>query len=335
MLLSYIGRRIVYGTILILLISIISFIVIQLPPGDFATSYMAQLQSSHMEERVKQQMLDAMVTRYGLDQPIYTQYLTWMKNIITKGDFGQSFQHNMPVSKLIRERLPATILISLIPILFQFLVAVPVAIISAVKKNSVFDYIATFLAFIGQAIPNFLLALVLMILFYNWFGFRIGGLFSREFQDAAWSFARLIDMFKQIAVPIIVIGTASTAAMVRSIRATMLDELGKEYMRVARSKGMPEWKIILKYPTRIAFNPVIAGIGGLLPALLSGALMVEIVVNLPTTGPVLLDALMTQDMYVAGSFLLLTSTLSVIGVIISDICLAFSDPRISYLEVSD
>lgn len=332
MLLSYILKRILYGFVLIFLISIISFIIIQLPPGDYASSYMAELRTANIEESVRKQMVDSLTRRYGLDQPMYIQYFTWMKNIITKGDFGQSFMYNRPVRKIIMERLPITILISLIPIIFQFLIAVPIGIISAVKKNSIFDYIATFMAFIGQAIPNFLLALVLMVLFFNWFGFSMGGLFSREFEDAAWSIAKFIDMLKHLLVPVIVIGTASTAGMVRVLRATMLDELGKEYMRVARSKGMPEWKIILKYPTRVAFNPIIAGIGNLLPALISGSLMVEIVVNLPTTGPMMFSALLSQDMYLAGSFLLILSVLTVTGTIISDICLAFSDPRISYME---
>jgi peptide/nickel transport system permease protein len=332
MLLSYIGRRLLYGLILIFLISILVFGIIQLPPGDYATSYVAQLQSQNMEEATRQRILEGLTQRYGLDQPIHIQYYKWVKNIILHGDFGESFAYNQPVIKLIMERLPITVLISLIPLLFQFIIAPPIAMLSALKQNTWFDYIFTFLAFIGQSIPNFLLALVLMVFLFNTFGFSIGGLFSLEFQDAPWSMAKFFDMLKHLIVPVIVIGTASTAGVVRQLRATMLDELGKEYMRVARAKGMPEWKIVIKYPLRIAINPILAGIGHVLPQLLSGSLMVSIVLNLPTMGPLQYNALLNQDMYVAGSIILILSVLTIIGTLISDILLAFADPRISYME---
>lgn len=230
MLLSYIMRRLIYGVVLIFLISIIVFIVIQLPPGDYVTSYIAKLQTKNIEEATRQRMLVGITKRYGLDKPMYMQYLHWMKNIITKGDFGESFAYNQPVTRLIKERLPVTILISLIPLFFQFVIASPIAMISALKQNSVFDYIATFLAFIGQSIPNFLLAIVFMVFLFNNFGFNIGGLFSLEYQNASWSLAKFLDMLKHLIVPVIVVGTASTAGVVRQLRATIS---GYDFFRCA------------------------------------------------------------------------------------------------------
>jgi len=325
--LSYILRRVLFMIPTLLVISVISFVLIQLPPGDYLTSYIARLEEAG--DRVDMAEVASLTKRYGLDQPIYVQYFIWMKGIL-HGDFGQSFEWHRPVNKLIWERLALTVAVSLLCIIFTYIVAIPIGIYSAIRQYSVADYFFTFIGFFGMATPNFLLALVLMFLFYKYFGISVGGLFSPEFMEAPWSLAKVMDMMNHMWIPVIVIGTAGTCGLIRVMRGMLLDELRKQYVITARTKGLSERFLLFKYPVRIAVNPIMSTIGWMLPSIFSGAAITAIVINLPTTGPLLLQALMNQDMYLAGSFVLILSTLTVIGTLISDILLAWIDPRIRY-----
>ena len=309
-------------------ISMVSFLVIQLPPGDFLTSYVAQLTS--MGETASEELIEALRQRYGLGAPIYLQYYTWISGILTEGDFGMSLLWGRPVSELLWERVGLTVMVSLSSILFIWTVALPVGIYSAVKQYSPGDYIFTFLGFIGLATPNFLLALIALWVVFATTGNVLVGLFSPEFVGADWSFAKFIDLLGHIWIPMIILGTAGTAGTIRVMRAQMLDELHKPYVVTARAKGVSELRLLIKYPVRIALNPFFSTIGWLLPTLVAGEVLVSIVLNLPTTGPLMLGALINQDMYLAGSFMLVLSTLTVIGTLISDILLAWVDPRIRY-----
>ena len=323
--LQYIARRIVMMIPTLFMISVVSFIIIQLPPGDFLTSYVTQLSS--MGDQVDESAIQALRDRYGLGQPIYVQYFRWMDNML-HGDFGHSMEWNMPVLGLLTERLPLTFVLALATLLFTWVVAFPIGIFSAVKQYSIGDYIATFLGFIGLAIPDFLLALVLMWVFFAYFNQSVGGLFSPDFQDAPWSLAKVWDLVKHLIVPMIILGLGGTASLIRVMRANLLDELHKPYVVTARAKGLSESKLLLKYPVRVALNPFVSTVGWYLPALVSGSTIVAVVLNLPITGPLLLRALMSQDMYLAGSFIFVLSALTVIGTLISDILLAWLDPRI-------
>ncbi|MCD6318933.1 ABC transporter permease [Candidatus Aerophobetes bacterium] len=324
---SYIARRILYMIPTLLVISVISFILIQLPPGDYLTSYIAQL--TETGESVDKATIASLKKRYGLDKPIYVQYFMWIKGVL-QGDFGQSFEWNKPVGELIWERLSLTVIISLFSLIFTYIVAIPIGIYSATHQYSLADYFFTSIGFLGLATPNFLLALVLMFLFYKYFGLSVGGLFSPEFIEASWSWAKILDMINHMWIPVIVIGTAGTCGLIRIMRGTLLDELRKQYVITARAKGVGERKLLFKYPVRIAINPIISTIGWTLPQIISGATITAIVLSLPTTGPLLLRSLMSQDMYLAGSFILILATLTVIGTLISDILLAWLDPRIRY-----
>ncbi len=329
---AYFLRRTLYALLLIFFMSIVSFFVIQAPPGTFAESYVAGIASSGMPEETIQTIMESVTHRYGLDKPVYIQYFRWIGGIITRWDFGLSFHWNRPVSRIIAERVPLTLLIGLITLFFQFIVAIPIGIYSAVKQYSKGDYFFTFTSFLGISIPNFLLALLVMVLAFNLFGISIGGLFSPEYREASFSFNKLLDMLAHLLVPVIVIGMASTAATVRILRATMLDELGKDYIKTAKAKGLTHWQAVLKHALRIALNPIIAAVGWQLPRIISGAMIVSIVVGLPTTGPILFQALLSQDMYLAGSLILVVSAFTVFGTLISDILLAIADPRITYGE---
>ena len=325
---QFIARRIVFMIPTLFAVSIVAFIIIQLPPGDFLTSYVANLAGSG--ETVQQDVIEALNERFGLDQPIYVQYFRWISNIILRGDFGQSFAWNAPVESLIWGRLGLTVLLSIATLIFTWIVAFPIGIYSAVKQYSIGDYLATFFGFLGLAIPDFLLALVLMYIAFKYFNQSVGGLFSPEYVDAPWSVGKALDLFGHLWIPMIILGTAGTASLIRIMRANLLDELRKPYVRTARAKGLPEWKVILKYPVRVALNPFVSTAGWLLPALVSGSIIVAVVLSLPTTGPMLLNALTTQDMYLAGAFILLLSILTMFGTLVSDIVLAWLDPRIRY-----
>lgn len=325
---QFIIRRLFLMIPTLFVVSIVSFIIIQLPPGDYVTAYVANLSTTG--ETIDQEVLDALRERYGFDQPIYVQYFKWITNIIFKGDFGQSFEWNRPVEELIWDRFTLTLIISISTLLFTWIVAFPIGIYSAVNQYSLGDYIATFFGFLGLAIPNFLLALVLMYLAFKHFNQSVGGLFSPEYIDAPWSWEKLKDFLGHLWIPMVILGMSGTATLIRVMRANLLDELRKPYVITARAKGVPEWKVILKYPVRIALNPFVSTVGWVLPGLVSGSLIVAVVLSLPTTGPLLLRSLMSQDMYLAGAFILLLSSLTMFGTLISDILLAWLDPRIRY-----
>ena len=325
--LTLIARRLLWMVPTLLLISIISFGIIQLPPGDYLTSYIAAL--SETGETVDEEQIAALKKQYRLDEPIYLQYLHWMAGLL-RGDMGMSMEWNRPVTKLIGERILLTTIISLVTLLFTWAVAIPIGIYSAVRQYSVGDYVFTFLGFIGLATPNFLLALIFMYVGYSVFGVSAGGLFSPQFQNAPWSLAKFGDLMAHIWIPVVVIGTSGTAGLIRVMRGNLLDELRKQYVLTARAKGVARVKLLLKYPVRVAINPLVSTIGWVLPAIVSGATITAVVLGLPTTGPLLLRALMNQDMYLAGSMVMMLSLLTVVGTLISDILLMWLDPRIRY-----
>jgi peptide/nickel transport system permease protein len=330
--LAYIVRRLLLIIPLLVILSIVSFIIIQLPPGDYLTVYLEQLRRSGT--LVSEETIARLVKEYGLDQPIYMQYFIWMKNIITQGNFGRSLQWNRPINELIRERLILSVVLSLLSITLTWLIGVPIGIYSAIRQYSLFDYVFTFLGFIGLSIPGFLLALIIIWFAYSQFGLMVTGLFSQAYVDAPWSLAKVVDMLKHIWVPVIIIGMAGTAGLIRTMRANLLDELRKQYVIVARAKGLPERRLLFKYPVRIAINPMISTIGWTLPSIFSGETIVSIVLNLPTMGPLFMQALLAQDMYLAGSFVLIASFLTLIGTLLSDILLAWVDPRIRYENIN-
>jgi peptide/nickel transport system permease protein len=323
---GFIVRRILYFIPTVFVISIVTFILIQLPPGDYISAYAAELEASGQEADAA--LIAALRNRYGLDQPIYVQYFKWISGILTRGDFGHSMQWNRPVSDLIWERIAWTFGISFLTIIFTWILAFPIGIYSATHQYSPFDYVFTTIGFIGQGIPDFLLALVLMWVAFSVFGQDIGGLYSEAYRNAPWSWGKFVDLLKHLWIPVVVLGMSGTAVLIRTMRANLLDELRKPYVVTARSKGMSEWQLILKYPVRVALNPFVSSIAYVLPALVSGATIISIVLSLPTTGPIQIRSLMSQDMYLAGSIFLLLASLTVLGTLISDILLAVVDPRI-------
>ncbi|MDR1637806.1 MAG: ABC transporter permease, partial [Treponema sp.] len=322
---KFIIKRVLYMIPTLIGISILSFFIIQLPPGDYLTSRVAGM--IEQGQTIDVGTLELWKDRYGLDQPVIVQYWKWISAIITRGDFGLSFEWNRPVKDLIWGRLGLTFLLSFSTLIFIWMVAFPIGIYSAVKKYSIGDYVFTFFGFIGLAIPNFLFALTLMYIAFSKFGMSVGGLFSPKYLEAAWNWDKLVDLLKHIWIPMIVLGLSGTASLIRTMRANLLDELKRPYVVTARAKGLTESGLLVKYPVRVALNPFISTVGWILPGLVSSSSVVSIVLNLPTTGPLLLRALQSQDMYLAGSFLLLMSTLTVIGTLLSDILLALVDPR--------
>lgn len=325
----YIVRRVIYMIPTIIMISVVAFIIIQLPPGDYLSTLVAQY--AEEGETIGQEQIARLRARYGLDRPAYVQYFMWIRGIVTRGDFGMSFAWGRPVSTLIWSRLALTFVLSLSTTVFIWIVALPVGILSAVKQYSIGDYVATTVGFLGLATPNFLLALVFMYIAFSVFGQTVGGLFSPEYVSAPWSVGRVLNLLSNLWIPVIVLGTAGTAGLIRQTRANLLDELKKPYVTTARAKGLTERRVILKYPVRIALNFFVSAQANILVTLVSGAAIVSIVLSLPTTGPLLLRALMSQDMYLAASFILLLSVLNVISTLISDIMLAWLDPRIRYV----
>jgi peptide/nickel transport system permease protein len=325
---AFIVRRVLMLVPFLFLISALAFVVIQLPPGSFVDTYRRNLEAQGGV--VNEAQLQALEARYGLDKPLLVQYGIWISNILFRGDFGNSFTYQRPVVDILKERLPRTIIISLVSIVFTWIIAIPLGIIAALKKNSVWDYVLTFLSFIGLSLPAFLLAILLMYIVFANTGWLVTGLYSPEFQDAPWSVAKFVDLLKNVWLPLVVLAVTGAAGTIRVLRATLLDELQKPYVITARAKGLPEWRVILKYPVRLAINPMISTIGWLLPAVVGGELVVSKVLNLPTVGPVILAATLSQDMFLAGAFVLLLSMLTLIGTLISDILLAWLDPRIRY-----
>ncbi len=323
--LTYSVHRILMMIPTLLAISIIVFAIIQAPPGDYLETHMAELQAQG--ESVSQERIAFLREQYGLDKPFHEQYLSWIWGLLN-GDPGYSFEYQLPVSEVVGSRLWLTFIVAFTTILFTYAVSFPIGIYSAVRQYSLGDYTLTFIGFLGLATPNFLLALVLLYLANVWFGTSIGGLMDPQYIDQPWSWAKFGSILEHLWVPVVVIGTSGTAAMIRRLRANLLDELQKQYVVTARAKGLSPLRILLKYPLRMAVNPFIADIGMILPQVISGAVLVSVVLDLPTTGQMLLRALQSQDMYLAGSFLMFEASLVVVGVFLSDLALAWLDPRI-------
>lgn len=323
--LSYIARRLLVMIPTLLVISVFVFIIIQLPPGDYLTTMVAELQAQG--EEISQERIEFLRQEFGIGEPLIKQYFVWLFGLL-QGNLGYSFEYELPVSEVVGDRAFLTIVVSFSTILFVYIVAFPIGVYSAVRQYSPGDYALTFLGFIGLATPNFLLALVLMYLANTYFGTSIGGLVDDELRDAPMSWEKFVNVLEHLWVPVIVIGTSGTAGMIRRLRANLLDELHKQYVVTARAKGVPPKKALMKYPLRMALNPFIADIGNILPEIISGSAIVSIVLSLETTGPMLLRALQSQDMYLAGSFLMFLALLTVIGTLISDLALAALDPRI-------
>lgn len=323
--LNYIFKRLLSAIPFIFLVSLTVFILIQLPPGDFVDSYAAAAASSG--ETLTQEQMDALRHQFGLDQPLLVQYFHWIAGVV-RGDFGWSFEWQQPVSALVGERIGLTLILSLSAMLFTWALSLPIGIYSAVRRYSFGDYFFTFVGFVGLAVPNFLLALVLMFTASKYFHLDVTGLFSQEYETAPWSFARALDLGKHLIIPMIIMGAASAAGLIRILRANLIDQLYMPYVVTARSKGLTETKLLLKYPVRIALNPFVSSIGWILPNLVSGAVITSIVLNLQTVGPMLYQSLMSQDIYLSGTILLVVCALTVVGTLISDILLVILDPRI-------
>jgi len=323
---QYILKRTLLMLVTLAVVSVVAFVIIQLPPGDFATSAISAMSASGAS--IQQEALEALRAQYGLDQPMIVQYGKWVSGILTRGDFGLSFSYKLPVSKIIWERVWLTVWISLLCVIITWAISFPIGIYSAVKQYSIGDYIFTLIGFIGVSVPSFLVALVVMYLAFKYLGVTITGLFSSKFLNAPWSWERVVDLLGHLWVPVLILALEGTAGLIRTMRANLLDELRKPYVVTARAKGMKEWKLLLKYPVRLALNPFVSTLGWLLPGLVSGSIIISVVMNLPTTGPMLLSSLLSQDMYLAGTIIMLLSVLTLIGTLISDLLLAWLDPRI-------
>ena len=324
--LRFLAKRLTWMIPSLFAVSFLAFVLIQLPPGDFVTNYIATLAASN--EVVDQNAAADLRERFGLDQPMLVQYGKWIWNILTRGDFGLSFEWQEPVSGLSWERMALTLVLTLSTLVATWAVALPIGVFSAVRKYSIGDYIFTIIAFAGLAIPSFLLALILMYVAAVEFGQDVGGLFSEEYAHAPWSIGKMLDLLRHMIIPVIILAISGTASLLRIMRANMLDELSKPYVTTARAKGLSEFRLLIKYPVRVALNPFISTIAWLLPNLVSGSIVVAIVLNLPTAAPLLLESLLAQDMYLAGAFVLLICALTLVGALISDILLALVDPRI-------
>ena len=325
--LVYTIRRFFLALLTIWAISVLAFAIIQLPPGDYVTAYIAQLASSGVD--VTPEFAENLRQQYGLDSPVWVQYLKWVEQI-SRGNFGRSLEWRAPVLDMIGDRLWLTMAVSLSAVLFTWALALPIGIYSAVRQYSIADYIFTFIGFIGLAVPSFLLALILMYVGFRYFGANIGGLFSPEYQLADWSPGKVWDLIKHLPLPAIILGMAGAAQLIRIMRANLLDELRKPYVITARAKGMSEFRLILKYPVRAALNPFVSTLGYLFPFIISGSIIVALVLSLPTIGPLLLRALVSQDMFLAGTIVLFLGIMTVIGTFISDILLMWIDPRIRF-----
>jgi len=323
--LAYLIRRAILAVLTIWAVSLLSFIIIQLPPGDYLTAYIAQMSASG--GFISQEEVDALRHEYGLDRPLSVQYLRWMRMVL-RGNFGVSLEWSRPVSEVIGDRLWLTMVVSVAAVVLTWALALPIGIYSAVRQYSLGDYLATLVGFVGLAVPSFLLALVLMYLGFTLFNANIGGLFSDEFAQAPWSWAKAWDLMKHLPLPALILGLAGTAQLIRIMRANLLDELRKPYVVTARARGLPEMRVILKYPVRVALNPFASTVGYLLPYVVSGSIIVSLVLSLPTVGPLLLKALVAQDMFLAGTIVLLLGVLTVIGTFLSDLLLMWIDPRI-------
>lgn len=325
---AFIARRAFLAIPTLVFISFISFVIIQLPPGDYVTAYAAQLRQAGEYISVAQEA--NLREQFGLNDPLLVQYWRWITNIVFRGDFGYSLEWNAPVASLIWDRLSLTLAISSLSLIVTWLIAIPVGVYSATRQYSILDHLFTVFGFLGKGIPDFLLALILMWFSFIYLQLDVGGLFSAQYQDAPWSLGKVINLFQHLWIPLVVLATGGAAGLIRVMRANMLDELGKPYVETAYAQGLSEGQVVWNYPVRVALNPFISTVGWALPALFSGDIITAVVLNLPTTGPLLLQSLKMQDMYLAGSFILILSVFTVIGTLISDILLAWFDPRIRY-----
>jgi peptide/nickel transport system permease protein len=322
---AFLVRRLITMCWTLLGISVLVFVIIQLPPGDYLSTYIAEIQASG--ERLADEKIAFLREQYGLDLPLWRQYLVWVFGLL-HGDLGYSFEYNQPVADVIGDRLFLTLVLNFVTVLFIYVVSFPIGVYSATHQYTAADHSLSFLGFLGLATPNFLLALILLYLANVWFGTSIGGLMDPQYIDQPWSFGKALSVLEHLWVPVIVIGTSGTAGMIRRLRANLLDELQKQYVTTARAKGVSEGRLLIRYPLRMALNPFIADIGSLLPQIVSSSVIVSAVMSLPTTGPMLLSSLQSQDMYLAGSFLMFLAVLTVVGMLVSDILLAVLDPRI-------
>ncbi len=323
--LAYLAQRFLLAILTVWAVSVLSFFIIQLPAGDYVDAYIAlQRETGTL---VSRQEAENLRTQYGLDQPVYVQYAKWVA-LILQGNFGMSMEWRRPVLEVIGDRLALTIVVSVVALLFTWAVALPIGIYSAVRQYSFGDYIFTFVGFFGLATPSFLLALVVLYLAFSLFGANIGGLFSSEFKLASWSLAKVWDLLKHLPVPALILALSATAQLIRVMRANLLDEVRKPYVVTARARGLPERRVILKYPVRVALNPFASTLGYLFPHIVSGSIIVSVVLSLPTMGPVLLRSLQSQDMFLAGTIVLLIGVMTVVGTFISDLVLLLIDPRI-------
>jgi peptide/nickel transport system permease protein len=322
---QYFLRRICIMGITLVVISALVFIIIQLPPGDYLTTYIEELKAQG--EVVDPKKITFLRSQYGLDKPMTTQYFVWLAGML-QGDFGYSFEYDLPVSDIVGDRMWLSMILNFATVLFVYIMSFPIGVYSATHQYSWGDHGLTFIGFLGLATPNFLLALILLYFANVWFGTSIGGLMEPEFIDQPWTWGKIKSVLAHLWVPVVVIGTSGTAGMIRRLRANLLDELQKQYVVTGRAKGLGELRLLIKYPMRMALNPFIADIGSLLPQVVSGSVIVSAVMSLPTTGPMLLSALQSQDMYLAGSFLMFLAVLTVIGMFVSDVLLAMLDPRI-------
>ena len=324
--LRLIVHRLLYMAVTLLIVSVVAFVLIQLPPGDYADAYANKRQQSGI--MITRQELDAMRHTLGIDRPWHEQYVKWIGNIVLKGDLGYSWEWRRPVAGVIADRLPLTLALAFTTLLFMYAVALPIGIFSAVRQYSLADHSFMLLGYLGLAMPNFLLALILMYLGQQLFGQSVGGLYSPEYQDASWSLAKFKDLLEHLWIPVIVLGTTGTAYLIRTMRATLLDELDKMYVTAARAGGLSPIRLLLKYPVRMALNPIVATLGWRLTYVIAGAPIVGVVLSLPDTGPLFLQALLNQDMLLAGAMVLIYCALTVIGTFVSDLLLALLDPRI-------
>lgn len=319
-------HRLAYMAMTLAAVSLVAFVLIQLPPGDYADSYANKRQQAGAP--ISTQELDEMRRRLGLDRPWYVQYANWVSAIVLEGDLGYSWEWRRPVADVIGDRLPLTLLLAFSTLIFMYVVALPIGVYSAVRQYSLTDHTFAAVGYFGLATPNFLLALILMYLGQQWFGQSVGGLYSPEYEDAPWSWAKVVDLAQHLWVPVIVLGTAGTAYLIRAMRATLLDELDKMYVMAARAGGLSPMRLLLKYPVRMALNPIVATLGWRLTYVISGAPIVGVVMSLPDTGPLFLHALLNQDMYLAGAMVLVYCALTILGTFVSDLLLLALDPRI-------
>ena len=327
--LTFLVRRSMLALITIAFVSMFSFALIQMPPGDFVQNYVDKLRGydTMMDEKVARRYVANLKAKYGLDQSVPIQYYKWITNIL-QGDFGKSLEHERPIRDVLSDRMLMTVILAMATVMFTWTMAVPIGIYSAVRQYTIEDYTFTFLGFIGLATPDFMLALIFMYLAFAYLGWSPGGLFSPEYMSESWSVARVWDLFKHLWIPVIILGTSGTAGLIRILRANLLDELRKPYVVTARAKGLPELRVIMKYPVRVALNPLISTVGYILPFLISGSVIVSVVLSLPTVGPILLQSLLTQDLFLAATIVLFLGILTIIGTLLSDVLLVLIDPRI-------